>query len=107
MAASAAFYGSRGVYMADLEGNGKASAVAINDSSIWVERNNGAGGFSAPVAISSEPFYGTWQYMADVDGSGRASAVAVSAGGIWVKQNQNGQLGPSTAWFAGPFYGTH
>jgi hypothetical protein len=107
VAASAAFYGSRGVYMADLEGDGKASAVAINDSSIWVERNNGTGGFSAPVAISSERFYGTWQYMADVDGSGRASAVAVSAGGIWVKQNQNGQLGPSTAWFAGPFYGTH
>ena len=93
--------------MADLDGHGMASAVAINDSSIWTERNNGSGGFAGPSMLSSEPFYGTWQYMADVDGSGRASAVAVSAGGIWVKQNQNGQLGPSTNWFAGPFYGTH
>jgi hypothetical protein len=107
LAASGPFYGSRGVYMADLDGHGVASAVAINDSSIWVERNNGSGGFAAPSMLSSEPFYGTWQYMADVDGSGRESAVAVSAGGIWVKQNQNGQLGPSTEWFGGPFYGTH
>ncbi len=107
LAASGAFYGSRGVYMADLDGHGMASPVAINDSSIWTERNNGSGGFASPSMLSSEPFYGTWQYMADVDGSGRASAVAVSADGIWVKQNQNGQLGPSTNWFAGPFYGTH
>jgi hypothetical protein len=107
LAISGSFYGSRGVYMADLDGHGKESAVAINDSSIWTERNNGSGGFSGPSALSAQPFYGTWQYMADVDGSGRASAVAVSAGGIWVKQNQNGQLGPATNWFAGPFYGTH
>jgi hypothetical protein len=107
LAISAPFYGSRGVYMADLDGHGMASAVAINDSSIWTERNNGSGGFAAPSVLSTEPFYGSWQYMADVDGSGRASAIAVSAGGIWVKRNQNGQLGPSTNWFAGPYYGTH
>lgn len=107
LAVAAPFFGSRGLYMADLDGKGKASAVAINDSSIWVERNNGGGGFSAPSAISTQPFYGTWQYMADVDGSGRASAVAVTGQAIWVKQNQNGQLGPSTQWLPGPFYGTH
>ena len=56
--------------------------MAINDSSIWVERNNGGGGLNAPSSSSNEPFFGTWQYMADVDGSGRASAVAVGANGI-------------------------
>jgi hypothetical protein len=93
--------------MADVDGRGMASPVAISDTSIWVERNDGAGGFAAPSVLATGPFYGNWQYMADVDGSGRASAVAVSAGGIWVKKNQNGQLGPPTEWLAGPFYGTH
>ncbi len=93
--------------MADLDGHGMASAVAINDSSIWVERNNGTGRLNPPSSISTEPFFGTWQYMADVDGSGRASAVAVGANGIWVKKNLSGQLGPATQWFNGPLYGTH
>jgi hypothetical protein len=106
-AASAPFYGTRGVYVADLDGHGMASVVAINDSTIWVEHNDGHGGLSAPARLSAEPFYGDWQYLADVDGSGRASAVAVSSSGIWVKANQNGQLGASTRWFAGPYYGTH
>jgi hypothetical protein len=32
------FWGNRGTYFADLTGDGKADAIAINDDSIWVRR---------------------------------------------------------------------
>jgi uncharacterized protein YvpB len=103
--ASTAFYGTRGTFMADIDGHGRASAVAIDDSSIWVEANDGAGSFAAPQAWSTQPFYGTWQYMADVDGSGRASAIAVTWGATWVARNTGTAFGPPTRWYGAPFYG--
>ena len=102
-----AFYGTRGTFMADLEGPGKpASAVAMNDASIWVESINGTGNFAAPAVWSSRPFYATWQYLADVDGSGRASAIAVSRTAIWVEQNTGTNFASPTQWFNAPFFGT-
>jgi CHAP domain len=106
--ATGAFYGNRGTFMADLDGPGQpASAVAMNDSNIWVKKNDGAGTFLAPSAWSNQPFHGAWQYMADVNGSGRASAIAVTGDAIWVEQNTGAAFLPPTRWFGAPFYGTH
>ncbi len=89
-----------------MDGSSSASAVAVNDSSIWVMHNDGTT-MAAPALWSTELFYGSWVYMADVDGSGRSSPVAVSpGGGIWVKLNTGGALGPSTNWLVGSYYGT-
>ncbi|MBJ7608844.1 MAG: CHAP domain-containing protein [Candidatus Dormibacteraeota bacterium] len=104
---SSYFFGTRGTVFADLSGKGRpSSAVAINDSSIWVELNTGAGTLSAPQNWSSGAFYGSrGTYLADVDGSGRASAVAINDDSIWVMLNSGDHFGPPQQWSSGAFYG--
>lgn len=101
------FYGSRATLFADLDGPGKpASAVAINDSSIWVEKNT-TNGFGPPQAWSVTPFYGSRAtLLADVDGSGRASAVAINDSSVWIMLNQGKGFGSPQLWSNVLFYGS-
>ena len=53
------FYGTRATLFADLDGPGKpSSAVAINDSSILVMKNNNGSGFGAPTCGRPSPSTG-------------------------------------------------
>jgi uncharacterized protein YvpB len=102
------FYGSRATLLADVDGSGFASAVAINDTSIWVMRINSArNGFQAPQLWSNTAFYGSrGTLLADVDGSGRASAVAINDDSIWVLPNHAGtRFDPPQLRSTNAFYG--
>ncbi|MBJ7608224.1 MAG: cellulase family glycosylhydrolase [Candidatus Dormibacteraeota bacterium] len=101
------FYGTRETVFADLSGKGKpASAVAVNDNSVWVELNTGSGALSFPQIWSSGLFYGSrGTYLADIDGSGRASMVAINDDSIWVELNQGNHFGSPQLWSSGAFYG--
>jgi GH25 family lysozyme M1 (1,4-beta-N-acetylmuramidase) len=105
---STPFYGTRTTTFADVNGSGKASAVAINDSSIFVMPNTGSGTFDPVQNWSSTLFYGgLGTYMADLQGNGYASAVAINPGSIWVEPNTgHGSFGPPQEWSSVPFYGT-
>jgi hypothetical protein len=70
--------------MADVNGDGRADAVAIGDSETWVMLSNGSS-FGPPTMWSANLFYGTHATtMADVNGDGRADAVAIGDSETWV-----------------------
>jgi hypothetical protein len=46
------------MYLADVDGSGRASAVAVTTSGIWVKRNYG-GGFGAAGSWLNGPYFGT------------------------------------------------
>lgn len=104
-----AFYGSVATLMADVDGSGYASAVAINQNSVWVMRVNGSrNGFDAPQQWSHATFFGGRDtVMADVDGHGRASVVAINDGSIWVLPNPAGtSFGSPQPRSNGSFFGS-
>jgi Arylsulfotransferase (ASST) len=110
-ATSNPFFGSIGTYMADLDGTPKkASAVAVDESSIWVEPNLGNDTFGPPqFGGGGQPFYGAvGTYVADIDGTHKSSAIAVDASSVWIEPNTGSDtFGPPQ--FAGggqPFYGS-
>ncbi|MEO8898984.1 MAG: aryl-sulfate sulfotransferase [Candidatus Dormibacter sp.] len=105
------FFGSIGTYFGDLGGTQKqASAIAINEQSIWVEPNTGNDMFGAPLSgESGNPFVGAvGTYVADLDNRHQVSAIAVDASSVWIEPNLgNNTFGPPQ--FAGggqPFSGS-
>jgi uncharacterized protein YvpB len=104
-----AFYGSIATVMADVDGTGYASAVAINQNSIWVMQLNSARtAFKAPQRWSGATFSGTRDtVMADIDGSGRAAPVAINDTSIWVLPNVAGTaFGTPQPRSSGAFFGS-
>lgn len=72
------FQGSRGTFFADVTGDGKADAIAVNDDRIWFRRSNGSS-FSLDKPnpneqLTSSPFYGERGrfFFADVTGDKKA-----------------------------------
>ncbi len=98
-----------GIHLAPLQATGQASsAIAVNDTNIWVLRP-GTGSFGNEQAWSSGPFYGTRATLfADLDGPGKpSSAVAINDSSIWVMKNNGGSgFGQPTVWSSVPFYGS-
>ena len=52
------FYGSRGTFFADVTGDGKADAIAVNDNRMTVRRSDGKQQFLGNEAWTEGPFYG-------------------------------------------------
>jgi hypothetical protein len=62
------FYGSRGTFFADVTGDGRADAIAVNDDTVTVRRNTGHD-FGPNEDWSQGPFYGTrGTFVASIDG---------------------------------------
>jgi len=88
------------------EGDGKADLIAVDDSGTFVMTSNGTG-FSAPVAWSSIPFYGTKATLVgDVNGDGKADLIAVDDSGTFVMTSNGTGFSAPVAWSSIPFYGT-
>jgi len=103
-----AFYGTRGTFFADVTGDGKADAIAVNDDGITVRRSDGTtfGGYERWAG----PFIGTLgTYVVDVTGDGLADAIAVTKEGpIWVARSTGSAFAPGEDWSGAttPFVGT-
>jgi microsomal dipeptidase-like Zn-dependent dipeptidase len=104
---SVPFYGSKGTFFADVTGNGKADAIAVNDAGITVRRSTGTN-FGPNEDWSHGPFFGNiGTYFADVDGDGKADVIAVNTTGITVRLSTGSGFGPPVDYTSGGFYGDH
>jgi FG-GAP-like repeat len=88
------FYGSRGTFFADVDGDGKADAIAVNDDGVVVRRSDGSK-FTFHEKWTNEAFYpGVYAshddgklypipilgiFFADVTGDGKADAIEIDA----------------------------
>ncbi len=86
------FYGTRGTFLADVNGDRKADLVAVNDDSVWVMLSTGTG-FAPPVAWSTSLFYGNvTTTIGDVTGDGKADLIAINANSTWVMSLDGHQI---------------
>jgi hypothetical protein len=85
--------GSRGIFFADVDGDGRADAIVVNDNTITVRRSTG-NGFGPNEDWTGFPFYANkGTYFADVDGDGRADAIVVNDNTITVRRSTGNGFG--------------
>jgi hypothetical protein len=82
------FWGWKGTYFADVNGDGKADLIAVDDAGIAVRISNGSG-FNPVTYWTAGAFWGErGTYFADVDGDGKADAIAINNdGNVYVKKS--------------------
>jgi hypothetical protein len=117
-------YGSRGTFFADVDGDGKAECILVNDNTITVRRSTGHD-FGPSSAANEDwshgPCYGNLgTFFADVDGDRKADCVIVNGAGvpsipiltigtITVRRSTGHDFGPSSSanedWTHGPYFG--
>jgi spore germination protein YaaH len=103
--ATVPFFGNRATLSGDVNGDGKADLIAVNNGESFVLTSSGTG-FNAPNQSSTGPFYGAvGTFLADVNGDGKADLVAVNQSSVWVMLSQGTYFGPPTQWSNGLFYG--
>ena len=92
--------------LADVNGDGKADAVGINPTNIWVMLSNGTS-FGTEERWSNGPFDGTvTNLLADVNGDGEADVVGFNPTSIWVMTSEGISFGTEEQWSSGAFDGT-
>jgi hypothetical protein len=100
------YYGSRLTAFADVTGDARADAIAVNDNGVVVRRSDGTK-FAGNEYWTSIGYYGSIvTAFADVTGDGRADAIAVNAAGITVRPSNGAQFTANQTWTAEPFAGT-
>jgi hypothetical protein len=99
------FFGSRGTFFADLTGDGRADAIAVNDDTVTVRLNTGSN-FGPNQDWTGGPFFGSrGTFFARVTGNS-AAAIAVNDNGIFVRRSTGSSFMPSEDWTGGPFFGS-
>lgn len=82
------FYGTKKTLTVDIDADGLADLIAVNDTDMQVMRSTGTG-YAAPEVWYSGAFTGTRATLAaDVDGDADADLVAVHGNEIWVLRSQ-------------------
>jgi len=107
-------FGTRGTYFADVDGDGKAECILVNDDTICVRRSTGSDfgpGISANEDWSHGPCFGTrGTFFADVDGDGRADCILVNNDTICVRRSTGSDFGPGPGanedWTHGASFGS-
>ena len=81
------YFGTRGTFFADVTGDGRADAIAVNDPTVTVRRSTGSG-FDANEDWTGGPYFGTrGTFFADVTGDSRADAIAVNDDRVLVRRS--------------------
>jgi hypothetical protein len=101
------FAGSLGTFLADVDGDGKADAIALNSDGILVRRSSGG----APL-LDSQSWSGAFTgskatFFADVTGDGKADAIAVNASDVRVHPSTGTSFSTPTPdiWYTGGIFG--
>jgi hypothetical protein len=103
---SAYFGGSQGTLLADMNGDGKADAVAFNGTSTWVALSTGSG-FATATEWSNVYFGGSnATLLADMNGDGKADAVAFNGSSTWVALSTGSGFQTSQEWTTAYFGGS-
>jgi hypothetical protein len=80
------FYGQRGTFFADVTGDGKADAIAINDDLLAVRQSTGHD-LAGNQVWAKPTFWGNrGTYFADLTADGKADAIAINDDSIWVRR---------------------
>jgi hypothetical protein len=91
--------------LADVNGDSRADAIAINDNDIWVTISN-ITSFAAPTKWLNGSFFGTHKTLAgDVNGNWKADLISVDVNSQWVMLSNGSSFGAPTQWGSVPFYG--
>jgi hypothetical protein len=102
---SGRFYGTHGTAFADVDGNGKADAIAVNNNRISVLLSTGTR-FASQRYWTLNPFYGSFgTFFADVNGDGRSDAIALNREGIAVRLSNGTTFGGGHYWLPTGYYG--
>jgi GH25 family lysozyme M1 (1,4-beta-N-acetylmuramidase) len=90
----------------DVNGDGRADLVAINDADIWVSLSTGTA-FDTPTQWSPVALHGTvGDLLGDVNGDRRADLVAINDADIWVALSTGTAFTTPTRWSAVALHGT-
>ena len=82
-----AYYGSRGTYFADVNGDGMADAIAVNDNGVFVRLSNGTGFDPVAKNWTGGAYYGSrGTYFADVNRDRQADAIVVNDNTVTVRR---------------------
>ena len=106
-------FGSRGTFFADVDGDGKAECILVNDDTITVRRSTGHDFGPGPQANedwSHGPCFGSrGTFFADVTGDGKADCILVNDDTITVRRSTGHDFGPGPQanenWSHGPCFG--
>jgi len=103
----ARFYG-RPNFFADVTGDGKADAIAMDSNHVWVLPSNGSNGFNPIQTWSTIGYSGTrGTFFADVTGDGKADGIVVNEDKVTVRRSNGSQFQPNESWTTNRFYGTY
>jgi hypothetical protein len=95
------FWGSKGTFFADVTGDKRADAIAVNEDGVWVRSSDGTGFRNDERNWTGQGFWGTrGTYFADVTGDGKADAIVVNEDGVWVRRSNGTTFDPETRWLA-------
>ncbi len=110
------YIGSEGTFFADVNGDGGADAIAVNEYSSALRGGDGGGVFvrqSTGYAFAPHggrampPFVGSkGTFFADVTGDGTAEAIAVNSDKVSVVRHPWSRFRPNEAWTANPYFGS-
>jgi hypothetical protein len=85
------FYGKYGTFFADVDGDGKADAIAAKADRVWWRRSNGCA-FESSRPLTHTPFFGTLgTYFADVTGDNKVDPIANNSNGVIVRRSEDGR----------------
>jgi hypothetical protein len=102
------YFGNVGTNFADVTGDGKADAIAVNTGGITVRRATGHW-FGPNETWTVDPFFGDLNlgtYFADVTGDNLADAIAVTSSGIKVRPSDGTRFLPPQLWTTTAYSGS-
>jgi hypothetical protein len=86
---SGSFYGSQKTLVRDVDGDGRADVIALDDNQVRVLRAYPGGGFRDPEVWYTQGYYGSHaSLLGDVDGNGKADVIVTDDGLIAAVRSQ-------------------
>ena len=98
------YYGARGTYFADVTGDGRADAIAVNSSGTTVRPSSGSA--FGPTGPRSADLSGVARGLQfDADQNGTADAIRLEDDRVLVFRSTGRGFGPAEPWTRQPFHG--